>query len=179
MIGQSEIMPIGLLLKPHGIKGEITMQVDADIDLRELRCIVLDIDGIYVPYFIDSVRPRSSESVLVTISDIDTEEKAQELCGKEVYALRADVPNADDADDADDGGFFLADLVGYNIETNENECIGEIIAYDDSTENVLIVVRSLAGKTIYIPIADEFIDGIDPDKKVVMMDLPEGLIDLN
>ena len=179
MIGQSEIMPIGLLLKPHGIKGEITMQVDADIDLRELRCIVLDIDGIYVPYFIDSVRPRSSESVLVTISDIDTEEKAQELCGKEVYALRADVPNADDADDADDGGFFLADLVGYNIETNENECIGEIIAYDDSTENVLIVVRSSAGKTIYIPIADEFIDGIDPDKKVVMMDLPEGLIDLN
>ena len=178
MIGQSEIMPIGLLLKPHGIKGEITMQVDADIDLRELRCIVLDIDGIYVPYFIDSVRPRSSESVLVTISDIDTEEKAQELCGKEVYALRADVPNADDADDADDGGFFLADLVGYNIETNENECIGEIIAYDDSTETVLIVVRSLAGK-IYIPIADEFIDGIDPDKKVVMMDLPEGLIDLN
>ena len=153
MIGQSEIMPIGLLLKPHGIKGEITMQVDADIDLRELRCIVLDIDGIYVPYFIDSVRPRSSESVLVTISDIDTEEKAQELCGKEVYALRADVPNADDADDADDGGFFLADLVGYNIETNENECIGEIIAYDDSTENVLIVVRSLAGKTIYIPTA--------------------------
>lgn len=176
MIGQSEIMPIGLLLKPHGIKGEITMQVDADIDLRELRCIVLDIDGIYVPYFIDSVRPRSSESVLVTISDIDTEEKAQELCGKEVYALRADVPNADGDDD---GGFFLADLVGYNIETNENECIGEIIAYDDSTENVLIVVRSLAGKTIYIPIADEFIDGIDPDKKVVMMDLPEGLIDLN
>lgn len=176
MIGQSEIMPIGLLLKPHGIKGEITMQVDADIDLRELRCIVLDIDGIYVPYFIDSVRPRSSESVLVTISDIDTEEKAQELCGKEVYALRADVPNADGDDD---GGFFLADLVGYNIETTGNGCIGEIIAYDDSTENVLIVVRSLAGKTIYIPIADEFIDGIDPDKKVVMMDLPEGLIDLN
>lgn len=176
MIGQSEIMPIGLLLKPHGIKGEITMQVNADIDLRELRCIVLDIDGIYVPYFIDSVRPRSSESVLITISDIDTEEKAQEICGKEVFALKSDVP---DADDIDDDGFFLSDLVGYNINTAENEHIGEIIAYDDSTENVLIVVRSLAGKTIYIPIADEFIDGIDPDKKNVMMNLPDGLIDLN
>lgn len=176
MIGSSEIMPIGSLLKPHGIKGEITMQVDADIDLRELRCIVLDIDGIYVPYFIDSVRPRSSESVLITISDIDTDEKAQEICGKEVFALKSDVPAADGIDE---DGFFLSDLVGYNINSTENELIGEIIAYDDSTENVLIVVRSLAGKTIYIPIADEFIDGIDPDKRIVMMNLPDGLIDLN
>lgn len=50
MIHRSEILEIGRLLKPHGIKGEITVELFGDIDMRALKCVVVNIDGIFVPF---------------------------------------------------------------------------------------------------------------------------------
>ena len=64
MIVESEISVIGRTLKPHGINGEIAATIDAPVNLDSLQCIILDIDGIYVPFFIRSYRYRGSEAVL-------------------------------------------------------------------------------------------------------------------
>ncbi|MDE7442675.1 MAG: 16S rRNA processing protein RimM, partial [Muribaculaceae bacterium] len=74
-----EFVEIGKLQKPHGIKGEIVATIDADIDLEQLTYIVTVIDGLNVPFFINSLRPRSSESVLLTLEGIDNERDAAEL----------------------------------------------------------------------------------------------------
>ena len=50
--------------------------------------------------------------------------------------------------------------------------------YDDSTPNVLLIVESPDGRTLYLPFADEFFLDIDPDGMTVTMDLPEGITDL-
>lgn len=176
MIQNTEIIAIGLLLKPHGIKGEITMHIDRDVDVASLRCIVLNIDGIYVPFFIDSTRPRSSESVLISISGIDSEVKAQDICGKDVFALRTDINSFTSEDDSN--GFYLSDLIGYKLVADNGTYLGEVESFDDSTENWLLIVKN-ENTTIYIPIADEFIVGINNKDLVLTMSLPDGLIDLN
>ena len=176
MILSNELTAIGILIKPHGIKGEITMRIDCDIDVESLQCIVLNMDGIYVPFFINSLRPRSSESVLITVSGIDTETKAQELCGKDVFALKADLQHLFTEDDSD--GFYLSDLVGFSLKTDDNHILGVIEDYDDSTENWLLIVKN-AQSTIYIPIVEEFIVDIDYNQRILTMNLPEGLVDLN
>ena len=48
---------------------------------------------------------------------------------------------------------------------------------DDSTENALFVVEN-EGKTVYIPISEDFITEIDEQGKTIEMDLPEGILDL-
>ena len=68
MITREELIAIGHYNKPHGVAGEISATIDVDADaLRELSCLVSEVDGIYVPFFINSCRSKSSETVLLTI----------------------------------------------------------------------------------------------------------------
>ncbi|MDE6528656.1 MAG: 16S rRNA processing protein RimM, partial [Muribaculaceae bacterium] len=87
MIRENELRVVGRLLKPHGICGEITALITGDVDLTELNCIVLRLDGIFVPFFLEAVRPKSSETDLLTINGISDETQAARLCPNDIYAL--------------------------------------------------------------------------------------------
>lgn len=176
MISGESLIKIGTLIKPHGIKGEITANVDYDLGLADLSAIVVEIDGIYVPFFVTAERPKSTGTVLVSIEGCESETDAKELCGKAFYALRTDVDI--DEEPGEEGG-YVSDFIGYSIIDGESVAIGEITAYDDSTENVLFIITTSVGKNVYIPVADELITGIDTEKKTITMVLPEGLMDLS
>lgn len=181
MIKSTEIIDIGTLLKPHGIKGEISADFDHDVDICSLRCIILDIEGIFVPFFITGVRQGASSSTLITIDGVMTEDDAKELCGKDVFALKSDLPET--VADVDDG-FYLADLIGFKVVSDEGQTIGTIEDFDDSTSNILLIVQpervnECESKRLYIPFADEYITQIDADGHSITMSLPSGLLELN
>lgn len=191
MILRTELKEIGRLQKPHGINGEInvTSPLDAD-ELSALRCVVLEIDGIFVPFFINAARPKSSQSALLTIDGINSEVEAAALCPAPLYALRDDIRNletaADEEDDEeddnedDDEGFYAEDLIGYTVESDNGLLRGEIVELDDSTDNYLFIVRDEAGRRLMLPVADgSMIEEIDPDRHHIVLSLPEGLLDLN
>lgn len=177
MILRTEITEAGVFNKPHGIKGEISATLDFDIDLAQIRCIVMEVDGIFVPFFISSVRPKTSETYLVTIDGIDSELKARTLTGKAFYVLDSDIPEDDDADDEE--GFYVADLVGYTLVDSEAGTVGEITDYNGATSNLLLIVTTPEGSEVYVPVADEYIDEINPDTNIIYTTLPSGIIDLN
>lgn len=179
MIKQSELTSIGTFVKPHGIKGELSAETDLDSqEISALKCVVLDMDGIYVPFFVDTVRDKSATTVLLKLDGVDSETEAKEYAGKEIYTLRTEV--ADDDADGDEGGdgLYAADLEGFEVKDAENRTIGVIRDYDDSTPNVLLIAESPDGRTLYLPFADEFFLDIDPDGMTVTMDLPEGITEL-
>lgn len=178
MILLNEICPVGHTIKPHGINGEISATIDADIDIDSLRCIVFDIDGIYVPFFISSFRTRGSEAVLLSIDGIRDENEAATLCNKDIFALRDDIGELDAASLDEDGGLYISDLIGYELLDQNDKAVGTIVDYDDSTANCLLVVEDSDRTKRYVPIADELIEGIDPVAKTISITLPEGLFDL-
>lgn len=175
MITHESIIRIGQLTKPHGIKGEVTATLDYDLDLLELSCVVIEIDGIYVPFFVSSVRPKSVETVILKIDDIDDEHEAKEICGHDYYALRKDV---DIEATLDENGGFLSDFIGFELRNETGNRLGEITGYDDSTENLLFELSMAGNKKTYIPVADDLIEHIDPERRILTMRLPEGLFDL-
>lgn len=181
MITRVELTDIGRTIKPHGINGEIATAINQDMDFERLRCVVMDIDGIFVPFFINTVRPRGSESVLITLDGINDEKEAKELCGKTVYALKSDlsaIAETREPDDEDDEeGFYAEDLIGYKV-TADGMSVGEITGVDSSTDNLLFIVANDKGDTAYIPVADEFIINIDTDSHIIEMSLPHGLLEL-
>ena len=86
MIKQDDVYKIGRIGKPHGIKGELTMMVEDDVfDRVEGEYLILLIDGILVPFFIEDYRFRSEQSALVKFCDIDTQARASELTGCDVF----------------------------------------------------------------------------------------------
>ena len=178
MIRSQEIEPVGRLIKPHGIKGELNALWTCDVAPGDLRCLVLPIDGIFVPFFLKGWRPRGSESYLLSFDGIDDEQQASALAGIEIYALREDLPEEENGPDDDDDGLYASDLVGYALIANGSP-LGTVEDYDDSTANLLLLVTRPDGATVYIPAAGEFITDIDPDKQELHMELPDELITLN
>jgi 16S rRNA processing protein RimM len=174
MITENQITSIGKVNKTHGIRGELSVTMYADLDLQDLKCVVFDVDGIFVPFFINSSRPRSSESELVTLDGIDSDEQASQFVGKEMYALSDDLSE----DDTDDDGYYLDDFINYTIHDVDGSVVGVIDGYDDSTSNVLFIVKTAENKTVYVPVAPEFFVDIDHDSKLIVMNLPVGLFDI-
>ena len=169
MIRQEEVYKIGRLGKAHGVKGEVSFQFDDDIfDRVDADYLVLDIDGILVPFFMEEYRFRNDSVCLVKFCDIDTQQRAQELTGCDVYFPRTLAEEADDVPS-------LASLVGFEIvDASNGKAIGNIAAIDDSTINLLFELEDGA----LIPANDELIEDIDAEHRTITMNIPKGLFDI-
>lgn len=174
MIRKEEIALSGKLLKPHGLKGEITADLAVDETLRSGMPIVIELEGIYVPFFIDSVRSRSIETYLIKLEGIDSDSEATALADRDLYLLKRDIESSP----AD--GIFADSLPGYTVvDSSSGKSVGNIVDVDFSTENVVMYVMKPDGGEILIPLVDDIIESLDTDNEQIVMDLPAGLLDLN
>jgi 16S rRNA processing protein RimM len=177
MITRDELIAIGRYNKPHGVAGEISATIDVDMDtLQGLSCLVTDIDGIFVPFFVNACRPKSQETVLLTIDGIDNEKEVSRLVNHDLYALKRDYRQESLDSDAD--GFPLDYFIGFELRDSDGQRVGEITDVDEQTENAIFIVDR-EGAELMVPATDELIVEFDLDKKVMVMDLPQGLLDLN
>lgn len=176
MISPEQLTQIGQFGKPHGIKGELSAAIDPDVDPAELSCIVLDMDGIFVPFFITGIRTKGSETYLLTIEGIENESQAAEFVNKTIYALTEEL---DDDGYEDEDGFYLESVIGYTLQDPAGKMIGLIEDVDFSSENLLLIVRPEgADRTIYIPVAEDLIQGVDSERHILTLEIAEGLLEL-
>lgn len=178
MITRADLDLIGKVNKTHGIDGELSISVfdptlaDA-IDVDD--CLLFDIDGIFVPFFIDGVRPRGNESLLVTFDGESSREEVSRFVGKDVFMRRDRVEEL--AGEASDEGMYAGSLIGFHAVLSDGSEIGSIEDIDDSSDNPLFIVgRGEGAKPVLIPIVDDFIVEISGDR--IVFDLPDGLLDL-
>lgn len=172
MILSDELTAIGRVVRTHGIKGELNVELyDADrVTPADVNCVVFDVDGINVPFFVAMSRPRGPQSCLMTLDDVESDAAAAAFVGKEVFVLSKEVPSS-----PDDGFLTLDDLVGFRIADTDGSVAGIIDDIDDSTANVLFEVRRPDGSVASVPAAEELITCVDTETKTITMDLPVGL----
>jgi len=170
MIRQEEVFRIGRLGKAHGVKGELSFQFDDDVfDRADADYLVIEVDGILVPFFIEEYRFRSDTTAIVKLEGIDTQERARELTNSDVYFPRALTPHDDDEE------LRWSFFVGFDIiDAGSGKSIGRIAHVDDTTANILFELED--GRLI--PAAEELITDVDHDTHRITVDLPEGLLEL-
>jgi 16S rRNA processing protein RimM len=168
MIRREDVYRIGKIGKPHGVKGEVSFQFDDDIfDRTDADFLILELDGILVPFFIEEYRFRSDSLALMKLEGIDTQERARELTNCEVFFPREQQD--------DEENLSWAAIIGFTaIDEQTNTPVGTIASVDDSTENVLF---ELEDGTL-IPASEDLITNIDTKKRTITIDLPEGLLAL-
>lgn len=173
MIKKEEVYKIGMFNKPHGIHGELSFTFTDDIfDRVECDYLICLLDGIFVPFFIESYRFRSDSSALVKLDGIDSAERARMFTNIDVYFP---VKFAEEKEDAPLSWEFF---VGFDVEDIHQGEIGTIIEVDNSTINTLFVIEQTDGEELLIPAQEEFICGIDAENRIMQVELPEGLLDL-
>ncbi len=179
MIEQKDITPIGKFQKTHALKGELNALLDIEAEyFLEGNALIVEIDGTFVPFYSKSIRSKGQTSFLIKLDGIDTEEEAKPFVNKVIYASKQQLAPFFELTEEE----IINDdeLLGYTIVDIDNkEPIGTIIDIDSSTSNLLFIIESPEGKKIFIPAVDDFIKEIDDKKRIILMSLPTGLIDLN
>ncbi len=172
MIKKDEVFKIGMFNKPHAVKGELSFTFTDDIfDRVECEYLICLLDGIMVPFFIEEYRFRSDTTALVKLDRIDTAEQARMFTNVEVYFPKK-YAEEDDSDDIPTWQYF----VGFKVEDEAGAELGEIVAVDDSTMNVLFVIEQPDGDEMLLPAHEEFIVKLEKKKRKVTVTLPEGLL---
>ena len=173
MINAKDVYRIGIINKPHGVHGELLFTFDDDIfDRVEADYIICMMDGILVPFFFESYRFRSDTTALIKLKGIDTEQQAKRMTNVEVFFPK------DHAEELEDNELTWSYFVGFLINDVNKGDIGKVTDVDNSTINTLFVV-DYKGTEILIPAQEDFIVDLDREKRIITMQIPEGLLDLN
>lgn len=165
MISLDNLVPVGSVAKTHGVKGEVNVEFSVDVDLDGCTYFIMEMDGIPVPFFIESYRYRNDVTALVSFDGVDTEAEARRFFGKTVYVERDHIEDLSDDD--------INAFVGYAVLDEKGCMIGRITGVDDSTVNVLFVIDGRL-----VPVAAVEVIDRDDEKRCMTVALPDGLLDL-
>jgi 16S rRNA processing protein RimM len=170
------LVKIGFTKKPHGLKGEVKLQIDDKYleDLLETDVVLLTIKGKPTPFFIEDI--RVGNAIIAKFEDIDTVEAANEIASKELALREKDILDDAERTFEEEEGMEYEDCVGYKIMDGD-VLVGEIEeVLEFPQQEMAILTRD--GKDILIPLNVAFVIKRDDDLKTIFMELPKGLLEL-
>jgi 16S rRNA processing protein RimM len=164
---------LGKIVKKYSFKGEVLIKLDTDEpELYEhLDAIFIDLRNSLVPFFIESSQLHRSELLRVKFEDLDTEQDADSILKCDVYLPLEFLPKLEG------DKFYFHEVIGFTVEDVNFGKVGIITSVNDSTSQSLFEIDR-NGIEILIPMNDAFIKKVDKKKKLIIVETPEGLIDL-
>ncbi|HBF88319.1 MAG TPA: 16S rRNA processing protein RimM [Bacteroidales bacterium] len=163
-------------LNNYNLSGEFVLNFEKNIfhELKEKGLIYIEIDNRLVPFFLLSVKRKSRTAAIVKFDDIITPKRLEKLADCKVYIIDSEeeIIQHDNNDD-----FDINSLIGFSLFDIEKGEIGKVKEINIYSYNVILIVFK-GRREILVPYADEIIQEIDFDKKTILANLPEGLLDL-
>jgi len=165
--GEPIYLSVGFLRRPHGLQGEIIMDLHTDFPERMREGRKLFIGEKYRPMTLTNVRPHQL-GLLVKFKDVDSPEDAGLYRNQWVYVETKDVP-------LPDGQHYKHELLGLNVVDENDNALGELVEILETGANDVYVVRDEAGKEILLPNIPSVILDLDVDARLLKVHLLEGL----
>ncbi|MDO1501776.1 ribosome maturation factor RimM [Winogradskyella maritima] len=164
---------LGKIVKKYSFKGEVLAKLDTDEPelYDNLDAIFIDLRGNLVPFFIEASQLHKSDLLRLKFEDVTTEADADTLIKTELYLPLEMLPKLEG------DKFYFHEVIGFKIEDKNFGEVGTITGINDSTAQSLFEIDR-NGTEILIPMNDEFIVKVDRNNKRIVVDTPEGLIDL-
>ncbi|HEY5687377.1 MAG TPA: ribosome maturation factor RimM [Yeosuana sp.] len=164
---------LGKIVRKYSFHGELLIKLDTDQpELYEnLDAVFIDYRNTFIPFFIESSQLHKSDLLRVQFEDVHTEAEADSLLKSDVYLPLEFLPKLEG------NKFYFHEVIGFSIEDVHFGKVGIIKGVNDSTAQALFEIDK-DGQEILIPVNDQFIVKVDRTKKTIIVDTPEGLIDL-
>lgn len=163
---------LGKITKLHGFKGNLILHLDTDEPelYQNMESVFVETNGMLVPFFLEFIQPHSGGKMLVKFEDVSPDE-AEKLINKNLYLPLETLPELEGTD------FYYHEIIGFTIYDQTNTEIGVIKNVNDTTAQALFEVE-INGKEILIPIVEEWILEVDRENKAILVEVPEGLVEL-
>ena len=165
---------IGTILQKFSFKGELLIKLDSDDPemYEELESVFVALGNNLVPFFIERSSLHKSNLLRVKFEDVDTETDAEALLKHKLYLPLAALPKLSG------NKFYYHEVIGFEVEDTQFGKVGKITGVNDTTTQALFEIEDEQGNEILIPIIDSFIEKVDRAKQKIIVNTPEGLIDL-
>jgi 16S rRNA processing protein RimM len=165
---------LGRIIKVSGYEGAVTVKLEKTFteNIPQMESVFLEIEGRPVPFFISGLDYSGADILKLWFEGYDTVEKISEFAGCRIF-LTNEIP--DESNKKPDNQL----LIGYQVHTQEDQLLGPISDIISNHGQWLLNVISLDKKNILIPFHEDFIISIDRNRKIVVMDIPEGLLEIN
>jgi 16S rRNA processing protein RimM len=172
MTNLDDYFRVGVITSPHGVRGEVKVYPTTDdmtrfSDLKEVLMVgprseqLLHVEQ--VKYF--------KNMVIVKFKEFNSMNEAELLRQRDLYVDRAHaVP-------LEEGEYFIADLIGMSVVTDEEQALGKLVDVLQTGANDVYVVQMDNGKEVLLPVIDECILDIDMDKQEIRVHLMKGLLE--
>jgi 16S rRNA processing protein RimM len=172
-MAEPELFRLGKILKPFGSKGEVVAYLDVD-DLQQYRSLDMVFVGInknIIPFFIDAIQLKTKNQAILKFQDIDSHADTEIIIGSELFLPAGFLPKLKG------NKFYFHEVIGFEVIDKEKGNIGHISRVLELPYQSVIEIH-FNGKEILIPIADELIKKVDRKNKVILVEAPDGLIDM-
>jgi 16S rRNA processing protein RimM len=167
-----EYFKTGKLVAASGLKGELIFkhELGKKTSLKDLKAIFIeDKKDSFLPWFIETAKIKNETEIYLKLEGVETREAAAKLSPKEVWMTEADFKKyaAKSAP---------ASLLGYTIY-NSKEKLSKVLEVIEQPHQLLCRLE-INSKEVLIPINESFLKKIDHKKKEVIVELPDGLLEI-
>jgi 16S rRNA processing protein RimM len=164
---------LGKIAKKFSFKGEVLLYLDTDEPelYEDMESVFVEFNKDLIPFFIENSNLHKNDFLRVKFEDVDSEEEADKMIGCEIYLPLNMLPQLEG------NKFYFHEVIGFEIEDKRLGVFGKIVSINDSSAQPLFEVVN-GSVEILVPMIDQFLVKIDRENKKVIMDLPEGLIEM-
>jgi len=168
----SEMILIGVVDRVRGLRGEVVVTVHADDPRRlaELPAVYLNRPQGPEEHRVESLKRLGGRAV-VKLSGFDSVDGARALVGQEIFMHRRDAATPRE------GSHFAWELEGMTVVRRDGATVGQVREVIRPAGQSLLVVQTPAGEVL-IPLVRPICVEISPARGVIMIDPPEGLLEL-
>ena len=171
---KSDCFYLGRVTKKYSFKGEVIVKLDTDEPeiYQNLNVVFIDLGKDLLPFFIEKSSFQRGSELRVRFEDVKTEQDADAILKKEVYLPLDLLPKLSG------DKFYFHEIIGFSLLDVNYGTIGTIESINDSTAQALFIVSD-GEDEILVPMVKDFIKKIDRKKREVLVETPEGLIEMN
>jgi len=165
---------LGKIVKKYSFKGEVILKLDTDVPAiyENLDAVFLDLGKKLLPFFIENSLLQKGNQLRIRFEDVKNEEDADAILKTDVYLPLNLLPKLKGDQ------FYFHEIIGFLLKDVNYGEVGIVTSINDKTAQDLFVIEK-ENSEILIPMIDDFIKKIDRKNKIVLVETPEGLIEMN
>ncbi len=167
-----DLIEVGYIKKTHGYKGDVRIIIYDDVYIPDkVDVFFLTVKDEKVPFFVDAMNQILDNEYIIHLEEMTTKEIAQPYKASKIFLPKNLVEKANNVNDD------AHELIGYAVEDLQHGKIGVVTDVYDLPQQEMLAV-SFGSKEVLIPLRMELIHLMQPDKKLIIFDLPDGLLEL-
>jgi 16S rRNA processing protein RimM len=168
----TEYFKIGKFVTTFGLQGELVLKhnLGKKTSLKGLQALFIEEkQDSFIPWFVESTRIKTEEEIYIKLEGISVKEQAIKLTQKQVWLPEADFKKFSSKSSP-------INFLGYEI-VEADKVLGKIVEVIEQPHQILCRI-DFNGKEAFIPLHEETIRKIDRKKSQVIVELPEGLLEI-